>query len=222
MTAPPLPDNFRRSDSCWVDIAVAAAAPPLTLVGVLCLAEWGLAGWMAGAAIGTIVAALLLASSPTVLERCTATAIGAVLLGVMLLALKRVTGLSNAESLQAASVVASVWLLAAALVSIGRSVRWPPCMAGGVALSFVFAWLFWPIWLRAAPPLLVAVHPLLALNGVLSARLGFWTEQPVFYQITSLGQDVPFQLPTTPWACVGAQAGVAMVMLTIPVLWDRR
>jgi hypothetical protein len=76
-------------------------------------------------------------------------------------------------------------------------------------LLIAMAWLAWPVWLSAwvdAPRVaaamnwLVPVHPLLSMNGLL-AHLGVWGELPLMYQLTSLGQDVPYHLPASVAPC---------------------
>jgi hypothetical protein len=76
------------------------------------------------------------------------------------------------------------------------------------------AWLSWPIWLSGSLAgehleWSVRLDPLFALNHVV-ANLGVWTEQPVAYQLTTLGQDVQYQLPTSAWPVIGSQLGVGI------------
>lgn len=83
---------------------------------------------------------------------------------------------------------------------------------GGVAAAaivtlLVVAWISAPVWLSA--PLegyrlhySVALHPLFVINGIVP-QLGIWTEQQVAYSLTSIGQDVQYDLPASPWLFVG-------------------
>jgi hypothetical protein len=81
------------------------------------------------------------------------------------------------------------------------------------------AWLTWPLWLTAAPPLCVRVHPLLGINGALASRLGIWTEQPVAYPLIALGQDVAYRLPPSPWPGVAVHvvAGLGLALLATAI-----
>ena len=78
-------------------------------------------------------------------------------------------------------------------------------IAAACVVLLAMCWLTWPIWLSAwidhpavvrAINGLVAVHPLLAINGLL-VHLGVWGEWPMMYKLTSLGQDVPYSLPAS-------------------------
>jgi hypothetical protein len=64
-----------------------------------------------------------------------------------------------------------------------------------------FIWLTCPIWLPASTGVridsIISFHPLFAINGVLT-HLGLWTQQPIAYRyLFTLGQDVPYTLPTS-------------------------
>jgi hypothetical protein len=96
--------------------------------------------------------------------------------------------------------------------------------ASAVTIVLALAWLTWPIWLSGwgdgAPVVramdwLVPVHPLLALNG-LFAHLGVWGELPLMYQLTSLGQDVPYSLPASVATCAAVHflLGGALLLLS--------
>ena len=114
-----------------------------------------------------------------------------------------------------AGVVAAAVFAVRLLVAGGANVT----LAKAAVVVSGLAWLAWPLWLTAAPPLLVRVHPLLGINGVLASRLGIWTEQPVAYPLISLGQDVGYQLPPSPWAgaTVHLVAGVGMGLLATAI-----
>ncbi len=101
-------------------------------------------------------------------------------------------------------------------------IRWkiPPSLAAAIVIILQILWLTWPVWLSPSipgikPGWLVSLHPLLAINGVLK-DLGIWTEQPLAYGLTTLGQDVEYQLPASPWPAIGANLllGGAMVLLS--------
>ncbi len=87
--------------------------------------------------------------------------------------------------------------------------------------ALAIAWLSWPIWLSGILPGVplrwcVAVHPLFAINATLT-DLGIWTEQQVAYGLTTMGQDVPYQLPASGWVAIAFQGGVAMLMSVLSV-----
>ena len=85
-----------------------------------------------------------------------------------------------------------------------------------------WAWLLWPIWLgptlasrAVSPPTwLTAVHSLFAVNAT-ATSLGVWTQQPLAYQLTPLGQDVAYALPASVWPCALAQAVAAGLVLLV-------
>ena len=93
--------------------------------------------------------------------------------------------------------------------------------AGG---GLLIAWLTWPIWMaphwtnpavaRLLDPL-VAVHPLLAINGA-GLDLGPWSHAPIAYRyLLNLGQDVPYAMPSSAWPAVAVHALTAAVLLGI-------
>ncbi len=96
--------------------------------------------------------------------------------------------------------------------------------AAAVTVMLTLAWLTWPVWLSAwvnrepvvhAMQRLIPIHPLLAINGLL-AHLGIWGEWPVMYQLTSLGQDVPYNFPSSIATCAAVHflLGGALLLLT--------
>ncbi|MGB7159379.1 MAG: hypothetical protein WBD40_15030 [Tepidisphaeraceae bacterium] len=96
-------------------------------------------------------------------------------------------------------------------------------LASALCVVIALAWLTWPVWLSAwvdRPGVerliawLVPVHPLLAANGLLS-HLGVWGEQRLMYQLTSLGQDVPYQFPATVVPATLAHALVGGALLLV-------
>ena len=81
-------------------------------------------------------------------------------------------------------------------------------------------WLSWPIWLapwlsgsggQRIASMLVAVHPLFALNGLLD--LGNWSEQAIAYRLMPLNQDVAYSLPRSIWPAVIVHAGLGAALL---------
>jgi hypothetical protein len=104
-------------------------------------------------------------------------------------------------------------VLGSFFLAIGLSVlllmRWgcDAAAASAIVTVLVVAWLTAPVWLSV--PLAgqrlhysVALHPLFVLNGIVP-QLGIWTEQQVAYRLISIGQDVQYDLPGSPWLFVG-------------------
>jgi hypothetical protein len=82
------------------------------------------------------------------------------------------------------------------------------------------AWLTWPVWLAGnlvkhgmgpVAQKLVAVHPPLVINGVLTNEPA-WTERSIAYHLTDLNQDVAIELPASGWKCAAAH-GILVVAL---------
>jgi hypothetical protein len=89
-------------------------------------------------------------------------------------------------------------------------------VSSAIATIAVLAWLSFPIWLSGALPgsqlkASVLLQPLFAINGVLP-QLGIWTEQQVAYGLTNVGQDVPYQLPASPWPAITFQLALSVLM----------
>ncbi len=103
-------------------------------------------------------------------------------------------------------------------LGVTRLVCWlgvPPAAAAATAVVLSVGWMAWPLWLTTAPPLLVRVHPLLAVNGVLAGQFGAWTELPVAYRVMSLGQDAAYTLPGSPAWCVAAHFGLGLTAIAL-------
>ena len=82
-----------------------------------------------------------------------------------------------------------------------------------IAVIVAIGWLSVPFWMdsqRVAS--LVAYHPIFAMNGACK-WLGVWTQQPILYRLSTLGQDVPYQLPTSIWRCVIAHGIIGLALL---------
>jgi hypothetical protein len=96
--------------------------------------------------------------------------------------------------------------------------RWrvAPVLAAAIVTVGQLLWLAWPIWLSpsiagARLDWSVSLNPLLAMNGVLK-DLGIWTEQPIAYNLTTLGQDVQYRLPNSAWPVILIQTAVIFVL----------
>ncbi len=128
---------------------------------------------------------------------------------------------ATVETLKCLWVVLAVLTTQVGTVRLARQCRITPTVAAGISVVVGVLWLTWPLWLTTAPPLVVKLHPLLAINGLLAADLGIWTECPAAYRVMTLGQDVPYSLPPSPYPCVlfhlatGVAAGGFSAMLPL-------
>ena len=128
----------------------------------------------------------------------------------------------------AVTLIAYAGCLAGVAMVLARG-RIDRSIASALVTILGLAWLTWPIWF--APHLtgpsatrtaavLVAAHPIFAVNGQLR-QLGAWTHQGVMYRITSLGQDVPYELPPSVWPCVLVHAAIGALLVVI-AMWSPR
>jgi hypothetical protein len=121
--------------------------------------------------------------------------------------------------------VAGLTLLSFALACAGLAALvkrlGAPAALGGLVTIVALAWLSWPIWLAHNLPesngqqisdTLVAAHPLLTMNERLLDR-GVWTERPLTYRTTALGQDLAYSPPMMPWIC-----WITCFCLVLPVI----
>ena len=113
----------------------------------------------------------------------------------------------------------ALWACARAL----RALRVPEIPAGALTITLAMLWLTWPIWLARAltsdmVDWLAPAHPALAINGVL-AHLGVWSEHAIAYRhLMNLGQDVPYQLPTSILAAVFAHVIAGGILFALASL----
>jgi hypothetical protein len=86
--------------------------------------------------------------------------------------------------------------------------------SASIAMIIAIAWLALPFWMQSARTLatLAPFHPIFAMNGACKS-LGIWTQQPILYRLTTLGQDVPYELPASIWRCVLAHGIIALGLL---------
>jgi hypothetical protein len=93
-------------------------------------------------------------------------------------------------------------------------------LASGLAVLLGMAWLTWPLWFlpylmrfsTGTANFMVDIHPPLVANGILVSESP-WTEKSLAYQLTSLNQDVPVELPKRGWLCIAVHGGLGMVLL---------
>jgi len=99
-------------------------------------------------------------------------------------------------------------------------------IAGTLVTVLAFAWLSWPIWLShrlsGDVSLLVTSHPIFTINGVLPPGSPDWVHLPLMYRLTTLGQDVPFTMPTSVWPCALTHFGIAVATLSASTFLEMR
>jgi hypothetical protein len=122
-------------------------------------------------------------------------------------------------------VLFSLLTLLMTIVRLLMRLKVQPVPASAIVTVAILAWLTWPIWL--SPSIAgnqlrwsVMFQPIFAVNHILS-NLGIWTEQQVAYNLTSLGQDVQYQLPTSAWPTIDLQCGLASLLWFFNRDWKR-
>lgn len=196
---------------------------PLLLSGAFTGACFAAAGPSLGLFIGGLLGVTLLAPAMALwrrdpLER-TLTA-GSVVDGAAIVWLIPVV-MSHVTSMQ--WLLAYVLLAAYATAICGLAVAlhrrgFSDVAANAVTLVLALLWLTWPIWLSTAmtsslAAWLVPAHPPMAMNALL-LHLGVWGEGRIAYQLTNLGQDVAYALPSSvlPAIILHALLGLALLL----------
>jgi len=206
---PALSRNTGRGDNT-IRQFIAVALPPFVIACALTTACYLAAGtglmlYLGGLALAMVLTPPLTLMRESRLEQILAAGSIADGVGVVWLVAMFQSETTFGQWLSA-YVLLVACIIAAAGVAVALS-RWVmrELFASAVVVMIALAWLTWPIWLSGwidrpsvvrAIDWLVPVHPLLALNGLL-AHLGVWGEQRLMYQLTSLGQDVPYAFPST-------------------------
>jgi hypothetical protein len=189
---------------------LAIAGPPFVLSLVLTFGCYLAAGPSFGLYLGGLTLAMVLAP-PLVMayrpriEQLIAAASLVDGVGVVWLVAMFRSDLTFAQWLSAYVLLAACTLAVTGLAALLLRLLGRPEPATALIVLFAMLWLTWPIWLSAwidhpvvvrAIGWLAPVHPLLAMNGLL-LHLGVWGEWPMMYKLTSLGQDVPYSLPSS-------------------------
>ena len=126
---------------------------------------------------------------------------------------------------------ASYLVLASLVIAIGglttlltSALRLGPVGSGAIVSFLSTAWLLWPIWLSPAlhgqsgvriARWLVPAHPIFALNSVLGPKLGYWAEQAIAYNLTNLGDDIGYSLPSGILWCLLLHLGFGVACIGI-------
>ncbi len=116
----------------------------------------------------------------------------------------------------AMSLAGMAWMLA--------SFRIDRFIAATITSIVGFAWLSWPIWLSAhlegdwgtrLAGWLVFAHPVFSINALLSPPLEVWTQMPMMYRLTALGQDIAYQLPGGVGWCIAIHTMIGAIGIFI-------
>jgi hypothetical protein len=208
----------------------AVALPPFLLLalstsGCYLAAGDGLGLYLGGIALGMLLTPPLALAYDTRLNRILAAASIADGVGVIWLIAMLRSDVTFGQWLAAYVLLAACVIGVAGIASALARYVVRDLFASAVTVAFALAWLTWPIWLSAwvdyarvarVMEWLIPGQPLLAMNGLLSS-LGVWGESPLMYQLTSLGQDVPYSLPSVaPCAIAHFLLGGALLLLSRP------
>jgi len=134
-------------------------------------------------------------------------------------------GLRASESFRCVFVLASYLLALAGLASLLNTFRITELLASAIITVLALLWLTWPVWLSrglasshgdALVAWLSPAHPLLAINGVVRARFDAWDRyQMAYQQLTTLNQDVLYNLPRSVTAAIGLHAAIGVLSLAV-------
>jgi hypothetical protein len=108
----------------------------------------------------------------------------------------------------------------AGVAALLQRIRIPP--AAVVILSL--AWLSWPIWLAPAlgrresaertVGVLVAANPTFAMQGALFQSFPVpWAQYRIAYQLTNIGDDIPYEMPASVFWCVLLHGSMALIAM---------
>lgn len=173
-----------------------------------------------GLFFGGICLAAMLAPFVAVLHAdfaCRGMSVGAVCDGIALVWLVAVAGgdVSIVQWLTCYALLLACAFAFAGVAWLARSLRLHAIVSSAIATIAALAWLAAPIWMSphlssAAMQRVIGLHPLIAINGVL-AHLGIWTEQPLMYRLSNLGQDVAYRFPSA-WLVAAIHAVIALLL----------
>jgi len=134
-------------------------------------------------------------------------------------------GLRASETLRCIFVMVAYLLALAGFASLLNTVRITELLASAIITIFALLWLTWPLWLSrglasshgdALVAWLAPAHPLLAINGVVRARFDAWDRyQMAYQQLTTLNQDVLYNLPRSVTAAIGLHAAIGVLSLAV-------
>jgi hypothetical protein len=167
-------------------------------------------------------AMLLSQSSPWDRIGISSCIVGGIVL-IWFIAISRSDVVSFSQCCRCSGVLVAYAMMLGGLALILLRIRFTPLFANAAATIAALTWLTWPIWLVPNLPearvdsivnFLARFHPLFAINGVL-ANLGDWPHWTIAYrELTTLGQDIPYSLPTLIVPCCAVH-GIAGVVLSL-------
>jgi hypothetical protein len=195
----------------WIALLIGTAA-----AGACWMAAGATLGlFFGGVAFCTILVPPLVLSEPRLIDRLVITA--AIIDGtaVVWLIAAFTPALSLVQFLICYAVLIAWCVALLGLAWLAASVLRADVPAAATATLLGLIWLTAPVWLKSHAGAIVAVHPLMTLNGVL-IHMGYWTQRPIAYTyLFSLGQDVPYVLPRNilPMVSVHLSVGVVALML---------
>jgi hypothetical protein len=201
---------------------------------ILCGALTGVAWWAAGPTLGLFMAppALLAIVMPQIVsvisrawQRWAVWLLASIATPlVWFIALPDMPG-NNARQVSGCAIVLSAFVLLLIGLTDGlirSGIR--PTASAAVVTIFSLLWLTWPIWLsghfkgyaeETLTSQLVWAHPLFAMNAVLFDQ---WDRYQIMYStLSSLNQDVPYNIPGSIWPAVLMHAVPGAILLLIPL-----
>jgi len=176
--------------------------------------------FFAGLVLVSVVTPLLIITEETLLRRMiVVTGVAAAIALVWLSCVFNDT-ITIGEWLAAAILLLVYAFAAGGLGALVARIRIPPA----VVVILAIAWLSWPIWL--APALrgresaerivgrLVIVNPTFAIQGALLQSFPTpWAQCRIAYHLTNIGDDIPYQMPTTIFWCVLLHGIIAVIAM---------
>jgi hypothetical protein len=216
--------------------AARVAVVPFALAMVFAVACWWAAGAGLGLFFGGVGAVTLIAPGLALAESALsgrAIAAGAATLAVAIVWLAPIYA-GEAQIGEWAGSCLVLASYAAALVGLAAALeRARLTTAGAAALAVVagLAWLSWPVWMapwltgehrQTVVAWLVAGHPLFAINGAMSRSFPVpWAQCAIAYDLTNIGDDIPYEMPGSILRCVAAHLVVGACLGAIGVLRHR-
>ncbi|MEM8873610.1 MAG: hypothetical protein AAGD32_05060 [Planctomycetota bacterium] len=113
----------------------------------------------------------------------------------------------------------SGWLIVYILLALFSLCAWMGArLSPTLTLMFGIAWLSMPLWTSVGGNW-IDVHPLLTANAI--SGFGPWLEQPLPYELTALGTEVPYALSDR-WVTTALMHGVLGLILGACGFAERR
>ena len=136
------------------------------------------------------------------------------------------------EWLAAMAVILAYALALAGLAAALRRTGLAAVGSAALTVAIASAWLTWPIWMapwlkgasgQRIVAVLVPAHPLFAINGALWERYSVpWAQHRLAYQLTNIGDDIPYTMPKNILPAVATHAGCGCILMFLAVIKPRR